>query len=155
VTLDPTAAFQGNYGGSGSTHHAGDEHRRIRRLHPGRARRAMARPAHLDAWLDQDRAGHIHYAHARIHGIGRKAETMGISRRDLKDVSLNLLVHESELDVARLLGDLDEVLTIAANERAPHKVTTWIRELAAAFQRCITTARFFGPKLTMSFAKRA
>jgi arginyl-tRNA synthetase len=60
---------------------------------------------------------------------------MGISRRDLKDVSLNLLVHESELDVARLLGDLDEVLTIAANERAPHKVTTWIRELAAAFQK--------------------
>jgi arginyl-tRNA synthetase len=78
---------------------------------------------------------YIHYAHARIHGIGRKAETMGISRRDLKDVSLNLLVHGSELDVARLLGDLDEVLTIAANERAPHKVTTWIRELAAAFQK--------------------
>jgi arginyl-tRNA synthetase len=78
---------------------------------------------------------YIHYAHARIHGIGRKAETMGVSRRDLKDVSLNLLVHESELDVARLLGDLDEVLTIAANERAPHKVTTWIRELAAAFQK--------------------
>jgi arginyl-tRNA synthetase len=78
---------------------------------------------------------YIHYAHARIHGIGRKAETMGISRRDLKDVSLILLVHESELDVARLLGDLDEVLTIAAIERAPHKVTTWIRELAAAFQK--------------------
>jgi arginyl-tRNA synthetase len=78
---------------------------------------------------------YIHYAHARIHGIGRKAEAMGIVRRDLKDVSLNLLVHESELDVARLLGDLDEVLTIAANERAPHKVATWIRELAAAFQK--------------------
>jgi arginyl-tRNA synthetase len=78
---------------------------------------------------------YIHYAHARIHGIGRKAETMGITRRDLKTVSLSLLTHPSELDVARLLGDLDDVLTIAATERAPHKVTTWIRELAAAFQK--------------------
>jgi arginyl-tRNA synthetase len=27
------------------------------------------------------------------------------------------------------------VISLAALERAPHKVTTWIRELAAAFQR--------------------
>lgn len=78
---------------------------------------------------------YIQYAHARIHGIGRKAESMGISRRDLKDVSLSVLEHPSELDVARLLGDLDDVIAIAANERAPHKITTWIRELAAAFQK--------------------
>ena len=78
---------------------------------------------------------YIQYAYARIFGIGRKAESLGVSRRDLKEVSLSLLEHPSELDVARLLGDLDDVLTIAATERAPHKVTTWIRELAAAFQK--------------------
>lgn len=78
---------------------------------------------------------YIQYAYARIYGIGRKAESMGVSRRELKDISLSLLEHPSELEVARLLGDLDDVLTVAANERAPHKVTTWIRELASAFQK--------------------
>ncbi len=77
---------------------------------------------------------YIHYAHARVHGIGRKAAELGIERKPLANVDLSVLSDVHELDVVRLLADLPEVLTLAARERAPHKITTWVRELAAAFQ---------------------
>jgi arginyl-tRNA synthetase len=77
---------------------------------------------------------YIHYAHARVHGIGRKAAELGIIRKPLAEVDLSVLSDSHELDVVRLLADLPEVLTLAARERAPHKITTWVRELAAAFQ---------------------
>jgi arginyl-tRNA synthetase len=77
---------------------------------------------------------YIHYAHARVHGIGRKAAELGIERKPLADVDLSVLCDVHELDVVRLLADLPEVLTLATRERAPHKITTWVRELAASFQ---------------------
>ena len=40
--------------------------------------------------------------------------------------------HERELDVLRPLSELPDVVELAARERAPHKVTTWVRELAGA-----------------------
>jgi arginyl-tRNA synthetase len=76
----------------------------------------------------------VHYAHARVYGIGRKAADRGIVRAELGEVDLSLLTHERELDVLRVLADLPDVVTTAANDRAPHKITTWVRELAGAFQ---------------------
>ena len=34
----------------------------------------------------------------------------------------------------RVVADLPDILAVAASDRAPHKVTTWVRELASAFQ---------------------
>jgi arginyl-tRNA synthetase len=44
-----------------------------------------------------------------------------------------LLTHERELDVLRSLSELPDVVLMAGNDRAPHKVTTWVRELAGRF----------------------
>ena len=77
---------------------------------------------------------YVHYAHARVHGIVRKAAERGIVRANRADVDLSVLVHERELDVLRVLADLPDVVATAANDRAPHKITTWVRELAGAFQ---------------------
>ncbi len=77
---------------------------------------------------------YVHYAHARIHGIGRRAAELGVTRVPRDEADLALLTHPRELAVARLLGDLPEVVGLAAIDRAPHKVTTWVRELAAEFQ---------------------
>lgn len=77
---------------------------------------------------------YVHYAHARVYGLARKAEEKGIARAPIAEVDLGLLVHERELDVLRVLADLPDVVGVAANDRAPHKVTTWVRELAGAFQ---------------------
>jgi arginyl-tRNA synthetase len=50
----------------------------------------------------------------------------------LESCDLSVLVHERELEVLRCLEAFGEVVLLAARERAPHKVTTWVRELAAA-----------------------
>jgi arginyl-tRNA synthetase len=76
---------------------------------------------------------YVQMAHARIAGIGRTAADKGIDRVPLDDVDLALLVHERELDVLRSLSELPEVVAAAAAERAPHKVATWVRELAGRF----------------------
>jgi arginyl-tRNA synthetase len=43
------------------------------------------------------------------------------------------LVHERELELLRSLSELPEVLRIATEECAPHKIGTWVRELADRF----------------------
>jgi len=75
---------------------------------------------------------YVQMANARIASIARVAEERGIERRPLGDVDLSVLIEERELEVLRQLEALPEVVRLAARERAPHKVTTWVRELAAA-----------------------
>ena len=90
----------------------------------------------LDAVREQSNESpvfYIQYAHARIASIGRKAEEAGIVRRPLADVDLSLLTHEREVEVLRTLSELPEMLEIATRERAPHKITAWVRELADRF----------------------
>ena len=43
------------------------------------------------------------------------------------------LRHERELDLLRSLDRYPEVVAEAAALRAPHRVTTWVREFAARF----------------------
>jgi arginyl-tRNA synthetase len=76
---------------------------------------------------------YVQMAHARIAGIARRADEVGIDRSPITDVDLSLLTHERELDVLRSLSELPETVMVAVRERAPHKVTTWVRELANAF----------------------
>ncbi len=76
---------------------------------------------------------YVQYAHARIASVGREAISRGIEREPLHSIDVDLLVHERELELLRCLSTLPEILEIAARDRAPHRVATWIRELAAAF----------------------
>ena len=76
---------------------------------------------------------YVQYANARIHSIGRKAAEAGVLRRPIEEVDLSVLVHERELDLLRKLDELPGVLALACADRAPHKVTTWVRELADRF----------------------
>ena len=78
---------------------------------------------------------YLQYAHARIHSLGRQAEARGVQRVSLDEVDLAVLVHERELDVLRALAGLPDTVAAAMRARAPHQVTTWARELAAAFHR--------------------
>jgi arginyl-tRNA synthetase len=76
---------------------------------------------------------YVQMAHARIAGIARRATEVGVERVALDQVDLSLLTHERELDVLRVLSELPEIVVVACNERAPHKITTWVRELADRF----------------------
>lgn len=76
---------------------------------------------------------YVQMAHARIASMARLAEERGIARRPIDDVDLSLLVHERELDLLRSLSAYPEVVADAASSRAPHRVTTWVREFAGRF----------------------
>ncbi|HVC67000.1 MAG TPA: arginine--tRNA ligase [Acidimicrobiales bacterium] len=76
---------------------------------------------------------YVQMATARIAGVGRKAVERGITRAPLAQVDLSLLTHPRELEVIRCLEELPEVVADAAVDRAPTKVTTWVRRLASCF----------------------
>ena len=76
---------------------------------------------------------YVQMASARIGGVGRKAVERGVVRAPLAKVDLTLLTHERELELIRCLEELPEVVAAAAIDRAPTKVTTWVRRLAACF----------------------
>jgi arginyl-tRNA synthetase len=76
---------------------------------------------------------YVQYAHARIASIGRRAAERGIARRPLEEVDLARLTHERELDLLRALAEYPAMLTHAAELRAPHRVTTWVRDFASRF----------------------
>ncbi|MDG2114559.1 MAG: arginine--tRNA ligase [Actinomycetota bacterium] len=87
----------------------------------------------LSAQANENPVFYVQYAHARIQSIGREAANRGIERVALEAADLGLLAHERELEVLRLLSALPETLELALRERAPHKISTWVRELASAF----------------------
>jgi arginyl-tRNA synthetase len=76
---------------------------------------------------------YVQMANARIGGVGRKAVERGVERLPLAQVDLSLLTHERELELIRCLEELPEVVAEAAIDRAPTKITTWVRRLASSF----------------------
>ena len=76
---------------------------------------------------------YVQYAHARIASIDRRRAERGIERVLISEADLGLLVHERELELIRLLVDLPRAVAEAAKDRAPHKVTNWVRQLAGEF----------------------
>ncbi|MGH3578778.1 MAG: arginine--tRNA ligase, partial [Mycobacterium sp.] len=76
---------------------------------------------------------YVQMASARIGGVGRKAVERGVVRAALSEVDLSLLIHERELELIRCLEELPEVVAEAAVDRAPTRITAWVRRLAAVF----------------------
>ena len=76
---------------------------------------------------------YVQYAHARIASMARVAAERGVPRYPLEIVDLGVLTHPRELDLLRSLAELPEVVLDACRTRAPHKVATWVRELAERF----------------------
>ena len=72
------------------------------------------------------------YAHARVCSVQAKAIDAGIQRLPLEAVDLTMLDHEREIELLRVLFGGQEIVEIAARERAPHRVVGWVRDLAAA-----------------------
>ena len=87
----------------------------------------------ITAQSNENPVFYVQYANARIHSIGRRAAEAGVARAPFADADLGLLVHDRELDVLRKLSELPETVALAYTDRAPHKITTWVRELADRF----------------------
>ncbi len=76
---------------------------------------------------------YVQYAHARVCSIFRQAEEQQITVNEIEQVDLSFLNEEIEKDLARKLEVFPEMITLAARDFAPHQVTYYLRELAAAF----------------------
>ncbi len=97
---------------------------------------------------------YVQYAHTRIASIGRVAAERGVERAPLADADLSLLVHERETELLRSLEELPDVMGMACADRAPHKVATWVRELADRFHGfyhdCYVMGDGVSPELTQA-----
>jgi arginyl-tRNA synthetase len=104
--------------------------------------------------INENPVFYVQYAHARIHQIVRRATDAGIDRGALGDADLSLLAHPRELEVLRALHELPDVVDRACRERAPHQVTTWVRDLASSFHGFYHDCRVLGegidPALTLA-----
>jgi arginyl-tRNA synthetase len=96
---------------------------------------------------------YVQYAHARIASIGRKAAERGITRSPILDTSLAPLVHERELDLLRALESYPGVLAEAAALRAPHRVTTWVRDFAKTFHGFYRDCRVISDDVALTQAR--
>ena len=70
------------------------------------------------------------YAHARICSILRQAKEQNV---EASTENVTLLQDEKELELLKKLGDFPKLISDSARMRAPHRVTTYIQELAATF----------------------
>jgi arginyl-tRNA synthetase len=97
---------------------------------------------------------YVQMAYARIRSIKKVAAERGIERVPFGGADRSLLSHERELEVLRELSLLPEVLATAAVDRAPHRITTWVRELAGAvhgfYHDCHVMGDGVSPELTQA-----
>jgi arginyl-tRNA synthetase len=95
---------------------------------------------------------YVQYAYARICSILRTGAERGIALGPIEEAPLAELVHESEQALARMLSEYPETVLVAARLRAPHRLTTYTRELAALFHAFYRDCRVISddPQLTQA-----
>ena len=64
-----------------------------------------------------------------------------------------MLVHDRELELIRCLVDLPYVIGEAAKDRAPHKVTSWVRLLAGEFHGFYHDCRVLGEDIPIELTQ--
>lgn len=86
---------------------------------------------------------YLQYAHARIQSILRKADEF-IDRSDSGNLDLSLLSHESEIVLIKKLIGFPDAIQSAAVHREPHKLITFLNELASDFTSFYHDCRIIG-----------
>ena len=100
---------------------------------------------------DKNPVFYLQYAHARIASILRKAEEVGLSYQE--DADLSLLSHETEQALIKELMGLPEVIARAAENREPHRLSNYLREVAVAFTQFYGNCRIIGEEEGLARAR--
>jgi len=103
---------------------------------------------------DKNPVFYLQYAHARIQSILRKIEEMGDVEAEL---NLDLLDHDSEITLIKKMLAFPESISLAADHKEPHRVITYLNELASDFTTFYHDCRIIGeePGLMKARAKLA
>lgn len=84
---------------------------------------------------------YLQYAHARIHSILRKVE----EQHDFDtEPQLDLLTHESEINLVKSMIRFPEMILSAAESREPHRLINFLEELASHFTTFYHDCRILG-----------
>jgi len=95
--------------------------------------------SHLDFDLDvaedadwkKNPAYRVQYAHARTHGIERKAQEQGVAMPDAASVDASALTLPEEIEILKKIAEFPDVLERACGTREPHHVAYFALEVAA------------------------
>ena len=89
----------------------------------------------LNTRTNENPVFYVQYAHARMSSVMRNAADLGIAPND----ELNLLTHEREGELIRIIGEFPRVTRTAAELREPHRVARYLEDLAGTFHKYYDT----------------
>lgn len=93
---------------------------------------------------------YLQYAHARIQSILRKVEEVASFPGEAQ---LSLLKHETEIALIKKMLGFPEAVSLAAQHREPHRVITYLNELASDFTSFYHDCRILGEDETVMQAR--
>jgi arginyl-tRNA synthetase len=96
---------------------------------------------------------YVQYAHARISSVIRQAREIGFTALPVEETDLSLLGHPMEAALMRRLAAYEELVVLAAKQRAPHRLTRYAEDLAAAFHRFYGECRVLTDDHALSSAR--
>lgn len=98
--------------------------------------------SHLDFDLDlakltseENPVYYVQYAHARICSILEYASRRGYDISALGDADLGKLTTSEEIELLRLSADFDDLIIASALSLEPHRLTSYLTDLASAFHK--------------------
>ncbi len=103
---------------------------------------------------------YLQYAHARIASIIRFAEEEGVPVKEIlsggkRDFDISLLKEKEEIDLSKTLGNFPEVVEAAALTFEPHRIISYLQEVAEAFHRFYHLHRVIIPDRRLAASRLA
>jgi arginyl-tRNA synthetase len=100
---------------------------------------------------------YLQYAHARIASILRFAESQGTLKKpdSCSDVDCTLLRESAEVSLIKLLLDFPEIVESCALALEPHRMTTYLHDVATAFHKFYHEHRIVIPEADLARARLA
>ena len=102
---------------------------------------------------DKNPVFYLQYAHARICAILRKAEETGFEFSG--NAELGLLTHEAEEALIKVLLAFPDSIREACTLKEPHKLATYLRDVAVAFNQFYQHCRIIGEERGLATARMA
>ena len=96
---------------------------------------------------------YVQYAHARICSIFRQMKEAGVKINE--NPELSLLTDEAEIDLIKKLLSYPDEIAAAAKNKAPHRIATYVHDLASMFHSFYNKCRILGVDENLAGARLA